>query len=220
MIISLILDITDSCTKEISLLGITFISRLTNVFRIRLFFVKAMITAGRFYALPIVTYLYRFGHQKTPANWPEDKFCDMLRGYKDNLDLSKEHQLWKLHALTIRRLEDPYTRDVAVDKSLLDDERVLAMLTKLNCCVDPRLLARAYPTFHQSYYLLEEFREIVRRYQCKAKEAETEHRLYTEQQRLYSKEQEECANQHSLYLEQLKLRKNIENSIEYKLGGM
>ena len=66
------------------------------------FFVNAMITAGKFYAIPEFTYCYRYGHHSLELN--ERKICDYIHGHIDNLRMSSEAELRKLHILTLHRL--------------------------------------------------------------------------------------------------------------------
>ena len=61
------------------------------------FLVKAMVAAGRFYALDFVTYSYRVGHKA--VDWSADdyrKLKDYMRGLADNMRVAKEHGLEKL----------------------------------------------------------------------------------------------------------------------------
>ncbi|MDO4265795.1 MAG: glycosyltransferase [Eubacteriales bacterium] len=66
------------------------------------FFVKAMLAAGRFYALKRVSYQYRLGHQ-SPI-WSTDKLIDFSKGICDNLKISAENGLNELHAYTVQRI--------------------------------------------------------------------------------------------------------------------
>ena len=66
------------------------------------FFVKAMITADKFYAVKDFTYCYRFGHQNLV--WNEKRICDLIRGHRDDIKLSAEAGLKELHLLSLYRL--------------------------------------------------------------------------------------------------------------------
>lgn len=70
------------------------------------FMIRAMLYAKKFYAIQDVTYRYRWGHQEKMWLWNMEKFCDMLCGIRDDLQLSAEHHLSKLHAVMVRRLEE------------------------------------------------------------------------------------------------------------------
>ena len=68
------------------------------------FFVKAMIFAKQFYAVPMITYCYRVGHQT--VRWDEERFSALLNGINDNLKFSKDNVLPDLHNITIHRLAE------------------------------------------------------------------------------------------------------------------
>lgn len=70
------------------------------------FFVRAMLAAGRFYAIPQVVYRYRKGIQASATTYSAQKLHDMMRGYLEVLTLSSQHQLAQLHGLTLRRFEE------------------------------------------------------------------------------------------------------------------
>ncbi|MDR1409181.1 MAG: glycosyltransferase [Oscillospiraceae bacterium] len=73
------------------------------------FFVRAMLAAGKFYALRRVTYCYRWGHQK--IRWDLPRTLALLDGLTEVLTTANMHKLDKLHRLTIRRVmqELPWT---------------------------------------------------------------------------------------------------------------
>ncbi len=63
------------------------------------FFVKAMIIAEEFYAIPDVTYCYRKEEgRQLPVEWSSEKFRDVLIGITENLKMSKAASLERLHA--------------------------------------------------------------------------------------------------------------------------
>lgn len=70
------------------------------------FFVRAMIKAVRFYAIPHPTYCYRLGHKSFDLT--ENRICDMVRGITDNLRMSSDADLKELHAMTLYRLNYDY----------------------------------------------------------------------------------------------------------------
>lgn len=67
------------------------------------FFVKAMITAGKYYALDYETYCYRM--VPAASKYKLDNTLDFLKGITDNLDISKKYNLPKLHYLSAMRLD-------------------------------------------------------------------------------------------------------------------
>jgi glycosyltransferase involved in cell wall biosynthesis len=70
------------------------------------FFVRAMVLAGRFYALATPTYCYRWGHQK--LSWGQKRTLDVLSGLLDNLRVAHEYGLDRLKELTWFRLTEEY----------------------------------------------------------------------------------------------------------------
>ena len=75
------------------------------------FFVHAMVCAQKFFALKMVSYRYRKGHQN--INWESfQRVNDLVRGLTDNLRLSEEHHLSKLHALTVQRFNQSYYKPI------------------------------------------------------------------------------------------------------------
>lgn len=101
------------------------------------FMARAMVAAGKFYALDEVTYGYRFGHQN--VNWTFRKANDLANGLLDNLRLSKEHQLSILHETCVKRINGEYEKAFA--KSLNEgNEELLCLLAQINSEIDPALL--------------------------------------------------------------------------------
>lgn len=66
------------------------------------FFLKAMITAGEFYALEEPTYVYRLDHKN--ITWNERKASDLFAGVRDCLNMSSEHGLESLHGMIANRI--------------------------------------------------------------------------------------------------------------------
>lgn len=128
------------------------------------FFVKAMITAGKFYAVPQVVYRYRKGIQAKPASWPTQKFYDMLHGYLDDLVMAKDNKLELLHTLTVKRIEDDYVLKPSLDKIMNEDYQLCSIFAKINSEIDSGLLLKDKMDFvTDGYYLLKEFRELAGR---------------------------------------------------------
>lgn len=98
------------------------------------FFVKAMISAGEFYAIKDYTYCYRY-IPKTLSTDPV-KMRDLMRGLREVLDLSSEHGLAELHKLTISRCEKDFAQVLNAIQSTNNGSLVkeLFMLnTSINC---------------------------------------------------------------------------------------
>lgn len=106
------------------------------------FFLRAMITAQRFYAVPQVVYRYRKGVQVSVASWPAPKLHDMIRGYIDDLTISAQHGLAKLHRLTIRRFEEDEMMIPVLNSLKQGDETTKALLQRFADAIDLRLLKK------------------------------------------------------------------------------
>lgn len=70
------------------------------------FMIRAMLAAGRFWALKRPTYQYRIDHK--PLRWNTEKLVGLLNGLAENLAISREHNLTRLHNLTVERLTTEY----------------------------------------------------------------------------------------------------------------
>lgn len=81
------------------------------------FFVNTMISAGSFYAVNRITYIYRVGLEK--PKFTDKKAFDLMCGLSDNLKRSKEEGLARLHYLSAMRL---LTDASYLVEALADDE--------------------------------------------------------------------------------------------------
>ncbi|MBO7244768.1 MAG: glycosyltransferase family 2 protein [Alphaproteobacteria bacterium] len=68
------------------------------------FFVKAMLTAEKFYALHKITYAYRQNHKC--INWTNERITGLLNGILDNLKTAHEYELSSLKENTYQHLLD------------------------------------------------------------------------------------------------------------------
>lgn len=96
------------------------------------FFVKAMISSGRFRAVPDVVYRYRVGHQS--VNWTADgckRGRDCLKGLLADLELARDNRLEKLFSLTVRRIDKDFAEPLA--ECAIVDDRFFETL----CSLDP-----------------------------------------------------------------------------------
>lgn len=75
------------------------------------FFVKALYTAQKFYAVPTVTYKYRVGS----VSWNKSKAQDLLKGIRLNQKYAHKYKLRKLQHTTMARLDD-FTEIIALHK--------------------------------------------------------------------------------------------------------
>jgi len=102
------------------------------------FFVRAMIAAGRFAAVPIEVYLYRLSER--PLDWNAEKVAGLLQGLTDDLILSREANLPKLHARTVQRLEEEFAGAIT---GQLSQPEVYELCLRANAAIDVRLLPPA-----------------------------------------------------------------------------
>ena len=108
------------------------------------FFVRAMICAGLFYAIPEITYRYRAGHNV--IDWNVEKTNGLLRGLIDILQLSREHKLSSLHKLAVYRTNSKLYLQRFMENITLDNVELLALLLKANETISIDLLREAEPS--------------------------------------------------------------------------
>ena len=70
------------------------------------FMVKAMVTAGQFYAVRKIVYRYRYGHSGNI--WTRQKVAEMLDGIYMDLKMALQHQLYRLLEITWYRMTREY----------------------------------------------------------------------------------------------------------------
>lgn len=120
------------------------------------FFVRAMIRAGKFYALKKITYCYRLGYQQE-AIYNGSKLNDHTRGVSDLLFLSDKLCLPYLHLRNLFRLNGE--SDLYVQRILKDgDVALLTLLIKANLLINSRYINR---DGSNSAYIIDPLREIV-----------------------------------------------------------
>lgn len=101
------------------------------------FLARALFTAKRFMAVHDVVYRYSLGHQE--IQWTAAKKLGVLNGLTDELALSDQYHLAKLHDLAIRRLEKEYA---GLYWWMLDeDPDILGAAVRLNALVRESLLS-------------------------------------------------------------------------------
>jgi glycosyltransferase involved in cell wall biosynthesis len=115
------------------------------------FFVKAMICARRFYALPIQTYCYRAGH-KVPST-ALIQLKDQIRGMTDVLRMSKDAMLSELHTITAERMNTKYFRNRLYSSLKENNSEFLSLLSAAKEQIDINLLKQA----DKKYDHIEEF---------------------------------------------------------------
>jgi len=103
------------------------------------FFVKAMLCSEMFYAIPKITYCYRYDHKE--INWDYRNVNDCLNGMIDILKLSIEHQLPFLHKIVVDQLNKysgTYFKYI-----FLENLELLTLLLEANKLIDIEMLKEA-----------------------------------------------------------------------------
>lgn len=122
------------------------------------FFVKAMITAERFYALDEVVYLYRQlpGENKLTAI----KTSDFLHGIMDNLRVSRERNLAKLHYISAERLNREGSYMVLHNLENSEIRRIMGCFIQASAMVDSKWL-KEEGLYQSDAYVPEAFDYLV-----------------------------------------------------------
>ena len=105
------------------------------------FFCKALLCAGKFYALKKTTYLYR-RTEKSLNLWSERKVIDSILGVMELLKLSTQHGFDKLHLYCFHRLTieiNSHTK-IWLKKG---NRKIFALLAEANGSIDTSLLLKA-----------------------------------------------------------------------------
>lgn len=123
------------------------------------FFVKAMITAGRFYAVTDVVYRYRIGIQPDPTSWPPKKLHDMIRGHLDVLNMSAEAGLGQLHGRIIRRFEAENVYEPVVKSLREGDSTTAELVQQFQKGIRMDLLPKQMAAASGGNYVIRELRE-------------------------------------------------------------
>lgn len=109
-----------------------------RVYEDPVFLTRAMIRAGRFYALPQPTYRYSGSHQSSNLNLT--KLKDFIRGINDILILTSDNDLTELHKTTFERLNNQVSYYVETMINDSDDE-LWYLLIKANSAVNPDIIS-------------------------------------------------------------------------------
>ena len=95
------------------------------------FFVQAMLQAGRFYAIPDITYCYRSNDKTAVIQASKEKTRDLLLGLTMTLELAKKNDLRKLFEITVDRCARIYN-EIINNAAEMDDDEVDNVLSTLN----------------------------------------------------------------------------------------
>lgn len=103
------------------------------------FMLRAFTAAGKFYAIPDVTYSYRINH--CPVDWTVEKVYDLLCGIEDNLTFSAQHKFDKVHVLNYLRLCNDFCGPIVDTAMQYDaDGKILKKLVDVQSVVNKQML--------------------------------------------------------------------------------
>lgn len=74
------------------------------------FLLKAMLTAGKIWILPVELYCHRLGHQNLRKH--EEWISDILMGIRDNMEVSRKNCLYKLQDRLLSRINNDFYRHI------------------------------------------------------------------------------------------------------------
>lgn len=122
------------------------------------FFVRAMITAGSFYALDEPTYTYRFVPSMEKYN--VERTVDFFKGVIDILLISQEYNLSKLHYISAFRLNNEGSYMAIKNIYGNNNQNLLYYMIKANSLVDTEWLEEE--GYHlQEPFVMQAFNDIV-----------------------------------------------------------
>lgn len=103
------------------------------------FMLRAFDAAGRFYAVPDVTYCYRLN--RCPVDWTTEKVLGLLCGIEDNLIFSAEKGYGRVHGLNYYRLCNDFCGDIVNTAMRRDGEgKILKKLIEVQSAVNRDML--------------------------------------------------------------------------------
>ena len=123
------------------------------------FFVKAMIKAGVFYATKKCIY-YR-GNEHPNVIRSSGKIADMLRGIRIILVLAKEYSLAKLHYMTVLRMETPPYWPLIRRRLVKFDLKTITNFIKAQNSIDMKLLRDLEPAYNKKLCFRKAFNKIA-----------------------------------------------------------
>lgn len=106
------------------------------------FMLRAFAAAGKFYAIPDVTYCYRINY--CPVDWTVEKVYGLLCGIEDNLTFSAQHKFDKVHVLNYLRLCKDFYRPIVDTAMQYDaDGKILKKLVDVQSVVNKQMLSES-----------------------------------------------------------------------------
>ena len=122
------------------------------------FFVKAMLVAEKFYAIPKVVYCYNKEDNK--VNWTNEKINEAVEGIIENLELSRVHHLPFLHKITVEHLNIDF-KNIIIEHLTKDNLKLFELIIKANNLIASDLLVEAgYQIDPDKQYVLKCIKEV------------------------------------------------------------
>lgn len=104
------------------------------------FMLRAFAAAGKFYAIPDITYCYRIGPNH--VDWTVEKVYDLLCGIEDNLKFSSQNGYEKVHRLNYSRLCKDFCGNIINTALQADSEgKILRKLVEVQTSVNKQMLS-------------------------------------------------------------------------------
>ena len=120
------------------------------------FFVRAMITAERFYAVKKVVYRYRYGHRE--LKWTKEKRIDLLKGIYMDMEMAVQNHLERLVDLTWFRMMEEFGK-IIFEGIIEKEKNTREWIEKIYSILDKNRRERnGYPFYDR---LIDEYRKKV-----------------------------------------------------------
>lgn len=133
------------------------------------FFVRAMIHAGKFYAIHDVTYRYRYCGRHVDIAASKPKTRDLIFGLTDDILMAKEHNLDRLYKLTVLRCREDYWKVLKAAEGF-EDEEIHQALKNLNQAIDLRMINEKTNSVIDKLYALRKYDSVQQKLTSAQKE--------------------------------------------------
>ncbi len=135
------------------------------------FFIKSMIAANEFYAIPKITYCYRLGCSHQTAKYNGKKINDLMLGLIDDLRISSRNNLQHLHRLTFDRINKVHAQLFFESATNGKNPYMFELLIRANTAVNRSLLKKEIDSINENSILEPLKRALNYYYSLKANQA-------------------------------------------------
>ena len=125
------------------------------------FFVRAMITAERFYAVKKVVYRYRYGHRE--LKWTKEKRIDLLKGIYMDMELAVQNHLDRLIDLTWFRMMEEFGKVIYRGIMQSEEETEIWVGQVYNCLEREDRICKGIPFWSEMKSEIEWKEEKIRK---------------------------------------------------------